>query len=95
MIWPGCTDGEIFAGQAGDDRLIGPRLLHALPVDRLLPETDGPFGMVKGVPLAPGGGGLVYRDLSKLKGISSIDSERIMTANFRRLVAMGPRNRMD
>lgn len=79
----------MLASRSGRDAV------DAMPVDRLLPETDGPFGMVKGVPLAPGGGGSVYRDLSELKGISSRDAERLMTENFRRLAATGPRNHLD
>lgn len=65
--------------------------VDVMPLDRLLPETDGPFGTTERVPLAPGGGGSVYRDLARLKGISSNDAERLMTANFRRLVSGGPR----
>lgn len=79
----------MLASRSGRDAV------DAMPVDRLLPETDGPFGMVKGVPLAPGGGGSVYRDLSELKGISSREAERLMTENFRRLVVTGPRNHLD
>lgn len=65
----------------------GRNAVDAMPVDRLLPETDGPFGMTKGVPLAPGSGGSVYRDLAGLKGISSANVEDLMTKNFQRLVA--------
>ena len=79
----------MLASRSGRDAV------DAMTVDHLLPETDGPFGMVKGVPLAPGGGGSVYRDFSELKGISSKDAEHLMTENFRRLVATGPRNHMD
>lgn len=59
----------------------------AMPLDRLLPETDGPFGMADGVPLAPGGGGSVYQDLAAVQGTSAGEAERVLTANFRRLVA--------
>lgn len=61
--------------------------VDAMPVERLLPETDGPFVMAEGIPLAPGGSGSVYCDLAGLKGMSSKDAERVMTGNFRRLVA--------
>ena len=76
---------DMMASRSGRDAV------DAMPVDRLLPETDGPLGMAKGVPLPPGGGGSVYRDLARLKEISSYDAERLMTANFRRLVSAGPR----
>jgi TatD DNase family protein len=75
----------MMASRSGRDAV------DAMPVDRLLPETDGPFGMAEGVPLAPGGGGSVYRDLAGLKGMSSREVERLMTGNFRRLVAAGSR----
>jgi TatD DNase family protein len=65
----------------------GRNAVEAMPIDRLLPETDGPFGMLKGVPLEPGGGGSVYCDFARLKGISSINAERLLTKNFQRLVA--------
>lgn len=63
--------------------------VDAMPIDRLLPETDGPFGKAQGIPLAPGGGGSVYRDLAGLKGISFKKAERLCTGNFHRLVAAG------
>jgi TatD DNase family protein len=61
--------------------------VDAMPIDRVLPETDGPFGMAEGVPLVPGGVGSVYRDFAQLKSISSNEAERLMTANFRRLIS--------
>ncbi|OQW75383.1 MAG: hydrolase TatD [Proteobacteria bacterium ST_bin14] len=61
--------------------------VDAMPVDRLLPETDGPFGTADGVPLVPGGGGSLYRDFAQLKATSSKDAERLMTRNFRRLIS--------
>lgn len=75
----------MMAGRSGRDAV------DAMPVDRLLPETDGPFGKAEGVLLAPGSGGSVYRDLAQLKGISSKNAERQLTGNFRRLVAAGAR----
>lgn len=76
---------DMMASRSGRDAV------DAMPVDRLLPETDGPLGMAEGVALAPGGGGSVYRDLARLKQISCNDAERLMTSNFRRLVSAGPR----
>jgi TatD DNase family protein len=69
----------------------GRNAVDAMPVDRLLPETDGPFGMVEGITLAPGGGGSVYRDLATLKEMSPKEAERLMTRNFHRLVAVDAR----
>lgn len=76
----------MIASRSGRDAV------DAMPFDRLLPETDGPFGMADGVPLAPGGGGSVYSDLARLKGMSSQSVERLMTRNFQRLVSAGLRN---
>lgn len=75
----------MMASRSGRDAV------DAMPVDRLLPETDGPFGIAEGLPLAPGSGGSVYRDLAGLKGMSYSDAERLMTGNFRRLVAASSR----
>lgn len=72
---------SMMASKSGRDAV------DAMPIDRLLPETDGPFGMRDGVPLAPGGGGMVYRDLAELRGTSPKGAERLMTENFRRLLA--------
>lgn len=61
--------------------------VDAMPIDRVLPETDGPFVTSDGVPLVPGSGGSVYHDFAQLKSISSSEAERLMTANFRRLIS--------
>ena len=58
----------------------------AMPLDRVLPETDGPFGQADGRPLSPGGGGRIYADYAALKGMSMDEAEALMTANFRRIV---------
>jgi TatD DNase family protein len=58
----------------------------AMPIDRVLPETDGPFGMTEGRPLDPGSAGSVYIDYAKLKGMSASEVEAVMTSNFRNIV---------
>lgn len=73
----------MMASKSGRDAV------DAMPLDRLLPETDGPFGMAEGVSLAPGGGGATYRDVAALKGMSAKEAEKLITDNFRRLVAAG------
>lgn len=60
----------------------------AMPRDRVLPETDGPFGTVSGRPLPPGGDGFIYREFADLAGIDPAQAERDMTANFRRIVGL-------
>lgn len=61
----------------------------AMPLERVLPETDGPFGLAGGTPLVPGGGGAIYREFADLKGSTAAKIERVMTANFRRIVEYG------
>jgi TatD DNase family protein len=63
----------------------------AMPRERLLPETDGPFGMVDGVALLPGGEGRVYDQLAAIWGATPQEVEALMTSNFRRLVALSTR----
>lgn len=79
----------MMASRSGRDAV------DAMPVDRLLPETDGPLATAESDPPPPGGGGSVYRDLARLKEISSTDAERLMTANFRRLVSASPRKSLN
>ncbi len=66
----------------------GRSAVEAMPPERLLPETDGPFGMLDGVALLPGGGGRVYEQLAQLWGRSLQDVDAAVTSNFRRLVAL-------
>lgn len=73
----------MMASRSGRDAV------DAMPVDRILPETDGPFAMAEGIPIAPGGGGSAYRDLAELKGLSPASVEKFMTGNFRRLITAG------
>ena len=65
----------------------GRMAVDAMPTDRVLPETDGPFGSLEGVALEPGGGGRIYRDYADLKRMTQGEAERIMTSNFRCIVA--------
>lgn len=64
----------------------GRAAVAAMPPDRVLPETDGPFGTVGGEPPPPGGGGVIYREYADLAGIDALQAERAMTRNFRRIV---------
>ncbi len=57
----------------------------AMPLECMLPETDGPFGSAGGKSLPPGGGGAVYREIASLKNCSAAKIELVMTENFRRL----------
>lgn len=66
----------------------GRNALQAMPPERLLPETDGPFGTMDGVSLLPGGEGRVYRQLADIWGRTPQQVDVGLTANFRRLVAL-------
>jgi TatD DNase family protein len=70
----------------------GRSAVDAMPIDRVLPETDGPFGTISGAAQLPGGGGSVYRDFAAVKGISARNAERLMTENFRRIAAVSTRH---
>jgi TatD DNase family protein len=65
----------------------GRAAVDAMPMDRILPETDGPFGMVRGKVLQPGDVDQFYSDFSSLKGFSRRDLESLMMSNFKRIVA--------
>jgi TatD DNase family protein len=63
------------------------RLLAAeMPRDRVLPETDGPFGQLDGKALMPWESCLVEEALSRLWGIPVTEVEKLMESNLRRLV---------
>lgn len=66
----------------------GRAAVAAMPTDRVLPETDGPFGTLAGKPLPPGGGGVIYREYGDLVGIDAARAERVMTRNFRHIVGL-------
>jgi TatD DNase family protein len=66
----------------------GRRSIEAMPCDRMLPETDGPFGTLDFAVPPPGGGGALYHELADLRGGAASLWERLMTENFRRIVAL-------
>jgi TatD DNase family protein len=59
-----------------------------MPFDRIIPETDGPFGSIRGEVLIPGGGGRFYDEYATMTGRNRQDVERGMTANFRELTRL-------
>jgi TatD DNase family protein len=81
--WMGCW---FSVGSAMLASKSGRAAVEAMPIDRILPETDGPFATVDGRPLRPGDSGRVYNDLAALWTLSPEEVERRLTANFRRLV---------
>jgi TatD DNase family protein len=66
----------------------GRSAVAAMPFDRIIPETDGPFGSIRGEVLIPGGGGRFYDEYATMTGRNRQDVERGMTANFRELTRL-------
>lgn len=65
----------------------GQKIIHRIPKDKILTETDGPFTDVRGRPSKPSDVTLVYQFLSKKWAKSEVEVAKIISANFRRLIA--------
>ena len=63
----------------------GRQLAAAMPLDRVLPETDGPFAEIDGAALQPWQGWDVCSVLGDLWQISTVDVETLMVENLNRL----------
>ena len=61
-------------------------LVQAIPIDRLLTETDGPFTETSGRPSQPSDVALAVVELSNMHGIEAGEMARRITANLRSLV---------
>lgn len=69
-----------------------------MPPDRVLPETDGPFGHLEGRPAAPWEAMTIASPLANLWRISAEEAERQLVDNFVRLSKLSrpaPRHRGD
>jgi len=64
----------------------GRRILAALPSERVLTETDGPFVIVKGRPARPPDIADVVADLASLWKVDTASAARRIQENFRRAV---------
>jgi TatD DNase family protein len=58
-----------------------------MPRERVLPETDGPFGTLDGEVLEPADGSRVYGQLAQLWGVGQQEVAAILLSNFRQLTA--------
>lgn len=67
----------------------GSRLAAAMPRERLLTETDGPFTKTRSGPLMPWDVNEAERELAKLWGCSQKTVDGTLTENLRRLVSVG------
>lgn len=61
-------------------------LVAAIPLDRLLTETDGPFTQMSGRPSRPSDVSVAVLDLARLHGIDASAMARRITKNLRALV---------
>lgn len=68
----------------GGDR--GRALVAALPRNRLLTETDGPFTYIRDIPSRPTDVGLVLEDLAKLHGNSVRETRALILTNLKCLL---------
>jgi len=62
-------------------------LVSALPLDRLLTETDGPFVQIDGRVARPSDVASTVDELARLRSISASELADIVAANLKRLVA--------
>lgn len=74
---------SVGPGMATSER--GRSAIAAMPRDRVIPETDGPFGTVGDRPAYPWDAGLVVPWLAEIWCEDSAMVSRRMAANFRRL----------
>ncbi|MBB5620960.1 TatD DNase family protein [Pedobacter cryoconitis] len=65
----------------------GQKIISRIPVDKILPETDGPFTEVSGRPSKPSDVALVYHFLSKIWEKNLVEVDKIISANFQRLIS--------
>jgi TatD DNase family protein len=68
----------------------GKALLLKMPRDRVLPESDGPFAMVRGRPAVPRDTGRVVDELAQMWQDSALGVQAQLTNNLRALVARLP-----
>lgn len=64
----------------------GRELLGAMPVDRVLPETDGPFAIREGVPLMPWEACDIVLELERIWGVSSDEVRNQLHSNLKSLL---------
>lgn len=65
----------------------GRRILEALPPDRVLTESDGPYARVAGRVCRPWDVDAIEKHLARVWGMTTEDVRTIVWANFKRLVA--------
>lgn len=66
----------------------GRKNISAMPLDRILPETDGPFGEIGGRSSFPWEAMSVADELDELLGRSTLEVASVLVDNFRRISAL-------
>jgi TatD DNase family protein len=66
--------------------LKGRNLLQMMPVERVLPETDGPFAQINGSPLLPWDAVSIDTDVATFWRMAPAEVRTQWTANLRNLV---------
>ncbi len=64
----------------------GQEIVRALPRDRVVTETDGPFGLMNGRPLVPWDSSLALDSLATLWCLTREEARELVFRNFRMLV---------
>ena len=65
----------------------GREAVAAMPPDRVLTESDGPFGMNERKPLGPAEVGRAIDGLASMWRCTSLEAQATVISNFKRLVA--------
>jgi TatD DNase family protein len=65
----------------------GRRLVEALPIERLLTETDGPFITLAGRSSRPSDMAVTVTDLARLRGLSVPSMQEVILQNLDRLLS--------
>lgn len=66
----------------------GRRLVEMMPIDRVIPESDGPFARKNGIPVMPWEARQVSSNLAKIWGVSTAEASMALKANGMRLIAL-------
>lgn len=88
----GIQDGAFFSVNAAmirSDR--GQRLIRAMPGDRVLTESDGPFVAIRGRSESPSGVRGTLTGLARIWGVDVAEAQERVLQNFQRLLQALPR----
>lgn len=72
----------------------GQRLIQALPKDRILTETDGPFITTRGRPAEPGDVSETVQALSTLYNASAAEIQQLIWSNFQQALNLAASHRV-